>query len=414
MASINYRLKYNKRKDSLIYFRFQNGRQLDTVMATTIKIPSDCWDKKAQEVLKIEGDHGNKLREFLNLRLKNFRNSIDNAVYLANSQGELINVPWVRKHSEMFWQNQGKKIGEEWKLFFDKWVEKYIKELDVKASTKRSYNTFLHRFEDFQGNTHYKLKEVDSDLLSKYSKWMSKEEFGTSSISKTIKFTKKMLQKAQIKGLRISPNYVNFKYTKKEPEVIEPYLNQKEIDEVWNWKAPTDSMQKVKDLFLIGLHTGLRISDLMIIANKKPIIKDDIMTVNNQKTGFKAVIPLDERIEPLIMRVRAISDQRFNEYIKVLAKALKWNEKIEGKLAKTDKFGKTRKVLGVYPKHELISSHVMRRSYSTNRYLEGDDLVEICASTGHKKTGMLLNYLKVSKQEHAQNKLERMRAEKQS
>jgi site-specific recombinase XerD len=383
-------------------------------MPTTIKIPSESWDQKNQEVLKIEGDYGNKVRNSLNLKLKNFKNTIDNSIYLADIQGELINVPWVRNQSEMFWQNQGKKKDEEWKLFFNAWVKKYIKDLDVKASTKRSYNTFLHRFEDFQGKTRYKLREVDSDLLRKYAKWMTKEKFAVSSIAKTIKFTKKMVQKAQVEGLRITPNYENFKYIKKEPEFIEPYLTKEEIDQVWNWKPPTDSMQNVKDLFLVGLHTGLRVSDLMIIADEKPIIEDDIMTVNNKKTGFNAVIPLDERIEPLIKSVRAISDQRFNEYIKDIAKDLKWNGKIKGKLTETDDItGKTRKVSGKYPKHELVSSHIMRRSYATNRYLEGDDLVEICASTGHSTTGMLLNYLKVSKKEHAQKKLERMRVEKQ-
>ena len=53
MATINYRLKYNKRDESRIYFRFLNGRQLDTVMPTTIKIPSESWDAKNQEFLEL-------------------------------------------------------------------------------------------------------------------------------------------------------------------------------------------------------------------------------------------------------------------------------------------------------------------------------------------------------------------------
>ena len=67
------------------------------------------------------------------------------------------------------------------------------------------------------------------------------------------------------------------------------------------------------------------------------------------------------------------------------------NEKIEGKVATVTDLG-VRKVTGVYPKWQLITSHVGRRSFATNFYgkLPTSYIKDI---TGHGTEAMLLKYI---------------------
>lgn len=88
---------------------------------------------------------------------------------------------------------------------------------------------------------------------------------------------------------------------------------------------------------------------------------------------------------------RAISDQRYNEYIKEVCKLSKLTEKVQGGKQLETENG-IRKVTGVYPKWELVTSHIGRRSFATNFYgnIPTTYLIYI---TGHSSEAMFLNYI---------------------
>ncbi len=56
-----------------------------------------------------------------------------------------------------------------------------------------------------------------------------------------------------------------------------------------------------------------------------------------------------------------------------------------------------------YTKHELVSSHIGRRSFATNCYLNGWlEPAKLCKITGHKSIEMLMKYIKIDKVKVAQ------------
>lgn len=59
-----------------------------------------------------------------------------------------------------------------------------------------------------------------------------------------------------------------------------------------------------------------------------------------------------------------------------------------------------RKIFGKYPKHELVSSHICRRSFATNLYGKIDTLT-IMKITGHQTEKQFLNYIKITPKEYA-------------
>jgi hypothetical protein len=91
-----------------------------------------------------------------------------------------------------------------------------------------------------------------------------------------------------------------------------------------------------------------------------------------------------------------MSDQRYNDHIKVVCKEAKLKAKIEGK-KQLNTSGKKdvsimRNVYGIYPKHELVTSHIGRRSFATNYYgkIPTTFLIYI---TGHSSEALFLNYI---------------------
>ena len=59
-----------------------------------------------------------------------------------------------------------------------------------------------------------------------------------------------------------------------------------------------------------------------------------------------------------------------------------------------------RKVLGFYPKHELITTHSFRRSFATNYYKKMPTPILI-AITGHSKESLFLQYINASEDKDA-------------
>ena len=94
---------------------------------------------------------------------------------------------------------------------------------------------------------------------------------------------------------------------------------------------------------------------------------------------------------------RLLSNQRFNEYIKEVAR-IAGIDQIE---AKRETIG-GKEIATKRPKYELITSHAGRRSFATNMYLAGLPSITIMAITGHKTEKSFMKYLKITQAQHAE------------
>jgi integrase len=159
-------------------------------------------------------------------------------------------------------------------------------------------------------------------------------------------------------------------------------------------------LDRVRDWFLLLAWTGSRFSDLEKVT--KADIKDGFITFRQQKTNNKVTIPLHPVVIEIFEKYNydlpaAITNQRFNEYIKDAAKIAEINaietttKTVGGKLL-TEKF----------EKWEQISSHTGRRSFCTNQYKRGLPTLMIMSISGHKTEKSFLKYIKVKQEEHAE------------
>jgi len=91
---------------------------------------------------------------------------------------------------------------------------------------------------------------------------------------------------------------------------------------------------------------------------------------------------------------RLISDQKNNDYIKLVCEQAGINNLVKGsKKQETSKGSKIyRKTTGTFKKCNLVTSHIGRRSFATNFYgkIPTSYLIYV---TGHSSEAMFLNYI---------------------
>ena len=87
-----------------------------------------------------------------------------------------------------------------------------------------------------------------------------------------------------------------------------------------------------------------------------------------------------------------ILDQEYNEQIKEVCQIAELTEKIEGSILTEVKENIWRNVKGIYPKWQLIGSHIGRKSYCTNFYSKIPTSL-ILEVSGHSEERTLLAYI---------------------
>jgi integrase len=111
-----------------------------------------------------------------------------------------------------------------------------------------------------------------------------------------------------------------------------------------------------------------------------------------KKTGKAVTVPVaSKHLKEMVLNdlPYSISQQNLNEFIKKVCELSGIDQPIKGRVldAKTN-----RKVKGVFPKYDLITSHSFRRSFATNYYKKIATPV-LMTITGHSKESMFLNYI---------------------
>jgi len=178
------------------------------------------------------------------------------------------------------------------------------------------------------------------------------------------------------------------------------YISDSELDILWE-KDFGARLNNVRDVFLIGCYTGLRISDLSQLNKNNFVNNDSLLKVITEKTKEIVFIPIHWRIHEIIERnnglPKSISDQRTNEYLKELCQKAEFTEKSYYKKTiggNVEKF--------VQEKYERVTNHTARRSFATNMYLAGFDVLSIMKITGHQSERTFMKYICLSQRQMAE------------
>jgi integrase len=183
------------------------------------------------------------------------------------------------------------------------------------------------------------------------------------------------------------------------------YLNDDELEALSQLDLlDNPSIDRARDLFLLGCYTGLRFSDFNSIKSEN--FRGEYLNIKTRKTGNRVVIPLHPFVKTIMAKYSgktqnslppSMSNAGMNKLLKILAKKLTALD-VDVTTSIT-KGGKTQ--TSIVKKYDLIVTHTARRSFATNLYKAGLPSLTIMNITGHRTEKAFLRYIKVTPTESA-------------
>lgn len=403
-----------------VYCRFWVGRDYDFKATTKIRVNKSDWNELKQ-IVKQKAT--TTQTDLINSKLKELELYIFDNWTKDNLNKTPISKDWLKMTVNRFFGYAG--TNERYLIYFTDWVEKYYSNpanlihagKPLSYSTKQKYDTTLSRLKRFEKHTGTALRFADINL-NFYNSFLAFcrdiDKLNNNTIGKDITVIKQFCKKAKLNGLPVNPLFEHSDFVKVSNETIDTYLNESEINKIFMYDfSNIERLDNARDLLIIGVWTGLRVSDFMRLHETN--IKGGFIVIKTQKTGKTVTIPMHPQLKQILEKrngefPKEISPQRFNDYIKEVCEKVGITEPTEGaikiNIAEPGQKKVFRKKAGIYPKFELISSHTCRRSFATNLYNSGQvKPITIMQITGHTTESNFLKYIKTTPKEHAEKVL---------
>ncbi|MFA8298856.1 MAG: site-specific integrase [Hyphomicrobiales bacterium] len=401
--------KEKKEQSIIIIFRYKNKRFYKSL---GISISPKNWNPKTQRA-RNTNDVLNKdeINNYLNewaMIIEQVYNKLLTSKQSINNQTLLKEV---NKHFNLDQQTND--------LF--SYIENFIKKSSsrinprtkkrIAESTISTYKETLRILSKFNKEKYsINFDTITLDFYYDFVAYMQEEQnYSLNNCGKHIKNLKVFLNEATEDGTNTNLAYKSKRFLVLKEDVDSIYLSTKELLSIYNLDLSHDkSMDRARDLFLIGAFTGLRVSDFNNLKEENILSKPGgkLLKVNTKKTGEQVVIPLTSIVENILNKYdgkppRVISEKNLNPIIKVIGRLAGIRDKVSMTITKG---GITR--TATYFKYELIKTHTARRSFCTNAYLSGIDTLDIMAISGHKTESAFKKYVKVTKEQHAEKMLD--------
>ncbi|MDF2552875.1 MAG: hypothetical protein K0R77_2150 [Chryseobacterium sp.] len=261
-----------------------------------------------------------------------------------------------------------------------------------------------------------KFKDLDNSFRVDFEKYCNDEHYKISTTYRNLKFVKMVCKVAESFDIEINRHVWGWKFeiekaTKDLPKSI--YLTQADLLKIEQTEMPHEYLENAKDWLIIACNCAQRVSDYLRFTSNMIVVDDGgqkYIDFTQQKTKAKMKIPLLKKVQEILDKrdgefPRRISDVKLNLYIKEVCEIAEINEMIYNGVVKTSvKDGKniTRKVFSEYPKWQLVTSHIGRKSFASNFY-EIIPTTYLLNFTGHKTEKQLLNYINKSEVEKAKS-----------
>ncbi|HRH02366.1 MAG TPA: tyrosine-type recombinase/integrase [Bacteroidia bacterium] len=370
-----------------IYVRLKEGRNIDAKAKTKFAINPQEWSEAKGRPKNLQSETHKRL----NVQLDNlYKSLLDH--YNNRSENDTIDTQWLKDFLNP--QESPKEIPTK----LTEYIEYYIlhKKNMVGSSTyKRNkvYKRLIEKFEQASERVYY-IKDVNADFKIRFENFCIESKYALNTIARTVKFIKTICYHARSNAIETHFQLNNLKV--KLVKVEKVYLTSDELEQIEKKDFDFDYLENAKDWLIISCETGQRVSDFMRFRkeNIRYEGKVPIIEFTQVKTEKRMAIPLSKKVMAILKKrdgdfPRQISDQRYNEYIKDVARIAGIDKMVKG--SKLDIESK-RKESGLFPKYELITSHIGRRSFATNNFGRIPTSL-LRGVTGHSTEKMFLEYI---------------------
>ncbi|MAO10885.1 MAG: integrase [Flavobacteriaceae bacterium] len=428
MATIKYLLQ-SKSENAPIYLRLSLGRNHTIKRKTGLTINPKNWSKATGKPKQTSARNKNTSSELDKLSAK-----IYSDVNKASTNGNTINGNWLQRRIDIHFERINENNQSE--LIVDA-IQSIIDTADVRKngtggvglskSRVNAYKSLKRIFSEYQHGNSFKVRDVNVRFANDFLKWLLKsKQYSKSYALKKIADLKTVCNNAESEGIKTHPQLKNISTGKPKNKTI-IYLSHSELEQIANCdKIKSEALKNALKWLLLGCDIGQRGGDLLRINEDNFVTRNglEVIELTQQKTGKHITIPVLKTTREILKTglPYKISIQKLNEYLKEVCKLAEINEMTKGGVVEVTKKGKgnkhKRKKYGLYPKHDLITSHVCRRSFATNNYGKLPTSL-IMRITAHSTEKMFLNYIGKNQLDYAQqiadwHKLEEQKSQKKS
>lgn len=409
VGTVTYRLKeaYSDKptliKGIYLFKNFQTG------FTTGIKVLPKNWDKTEKKVL------AGSEKKIFNEKLNKYKNAIPIAHREFNEQfGRIPTKDELKTIVETAINKNGFRTVDKKKKSFDDVFIDFIELQRLKVQQAvvsgqpplhKSYlSTFNVAYSDLKEFANEQrlildLDTFDERLCLEFQNWLiKKKKIKASTLRTRIKRISQVLRWAFKKGYTENRSFMQDEFSVKVPATSHITLTENEITTLFEYDfSDNKRLEKVRDLFVLGCHTSLRFGDLIRIVPQHIDFNAKIIHILTEKVTLNLDVPFFGYTEEILKKYEgnikniSLSNQNANSYLKEIFKIIPYfKDKKFTTETKTNKGVEFKETLY----GEKITFHDSRRTFCTNRYLDGWDLLEIWQFTGHTNEGTFKGYVK--------------------
>ncbi len=227
-------------------------------------------------------------------------------------------------------------------------IRNEIKNISI-AKYKQSLNTLIAFIPYKYKVPDITLSQIDYDFVNSYDLYLKEiHALHKNTINKYHSRLRTILLKALAEGHIIKQPYANFKLNSIKTD--REYLSQEELNKILELDlSHNPSLDKVKDIFIFSVYTGLRFEDAQSLTTESLTYYKEKQVIKfiQQKTNRAVIIILLEPVSLIIEKytnsderkvfnkiLPKISNQKVNMYLKVIADLSGINRKITHHIAR--------------------------------------------------------------------------------
>ncbi|MCF2709968.1 site-specific integrase [Bacteroides pyogenes] len=406
---IDYKIKFilHKRKSddtkAVIRMRItlKSKRPIDISMGHRINIEN--WDTERQRVNSAE-----RKANDINGEIEKWKSSA-NEVFIRYGVLE-HREPSPDEFKQLFNDEIGRKLVFEESneiqgiISVESAFDEYINSVGVQnswspSSYKKNETVKKHFVSSLNGKS---FLHIDTDVLHEFIQYLLKKGLRNTTVAKDYQFVRWFLSWARRKGYYNGRADEDFRPRLKgtdgnQKEII--YLSLDELKQLESFQIPVTKkhLYHVRDVFLFCCYTSLRYSDVKKL--NKSDIQGNKFRVVTQKTADAIIIDLNKKAIDILDRYKGvkgrlalpvISNQKYNQYLKELGRLAGLNTETQVVYYKGG-----RRYDEYYPKYELLTSHVARRTFVVTALQLGIPVEVIIRWTGHSNYDALKPYVAI-------------------
>lgn len=262
---------------------------MDVTTNTDYKVLFENWSRSKQKVKNTtDGLKKDKVNNFL----ENLKHFVFEQYNKALSTKTLINKYWVKKVKDLH-HNKVDLLNEGEKVYLTDFAKKFIEnakftinpKIEKQVEKRRivSYQNTLNILLTFQrlDNTKINFLELNKEFYDNFVKYLIEVlNHSNNTISNSIKNILVFAWNAKREEINVNPVINEGKFIKPTSKTEHPYLTEEQIFKIFNLDPNNNPrLENVRDLFITGFWTCLRISDLKRLTkeNIETVPKDNIL-----------------------------------------------------------------------------------------------------------------------------------------